>query len=870
MSNNALTGSIPNIFDKIPNLKNIVLDLNKFTGSIPESIYYTQLQLLNLNNNKLIGSLSNNIYNLRNLTIINLSWNSLSGTLPDKLSMLSNLNMLKLNNNQMTGPIPVSYGYGLENTKYVDISNNNLIGTIPNDMAKHYYEYYDISNNKLHGYIPRDSFLRSKIKYLNMSGNNFNGCAPFNIPLFDNTSKCNLGGNYYEGCIDNPINCDITFKNNCEPNSLFYGQKCTPCNCSNGKSCVDGVNGTGECISIVVDVCLNNKCEGGCVASGLNYTCVCTLPGILNITDQVSCICPKGFYKKNKGACYPCEKIDNCFSNVYCTNTNDSFCEVCENGFYKNNNVCNSCTKIPNCFSSIKCTDSGNSVCSLCDNGYELSIDSRYCVVNKNCDFTEWSSWSICSKCDGGFKTRTRNLSSNNTALPIYCQGYMANFSACGYPCVDETITTKESAIQYLYSSLTQWDWLSEQLNTTLDIYRNENAITVKSNNDCSIVSQISFFMSNTAANILPNVDKNVYIGPTIDAHNCSVTMNIQKDKNNTSIIIGVLVSIMIVIFIMLFFIYRYYISDAAWIKLLPKDVQCHFVKEGSDWVKEENMYIKKLSDAKDINRFRDIWDRLSTEGIIVSEVYSIHNPILGSAFANHREILNQRMETTPTLFNKKTWILEQDDNNMRTYVNERYNEIVKKNAWNNPEDITPIVASIHGTDFNIAKSIASKGFCALASLDAGFYGKGIYFTTYTNYAIPYFMNKSEPAVLVTLGTFGNIYPVIEHPQHYNNLVGKPLISGYQSHFVLTNSEGYPIKTKNNSEEYNEFVVSQEAQVVPIYIVKISKNINDMMSMKKLLEKDRPIQVSTSTSRLNVQLLSNKDDTYIEMSDLSM
>jgi len=73
----------------------------------------------------------------------------------------------------------------------------------------------------------------------------------------------------------------------------------------------------------------------------------------------------------------------------------------------------------------------------------------------------------------------------------------------------------------------------------------------------------------------------------------------------------------------------------------------------------------------------------------------------------------------------------------------------------------------------------------SLSNLDAGYYGKGIYFTTFIFYASPYFAQQESPAVLISFVVMGNTYPVVEHHKSKNSLLGAPLQSGYNSHYVV-------------------------------------------------------------------------------------
>jgi len=116
----------------------------------------------------------------------------------------------------------------------------------------------------------------------------------------------------------------------------------------------------------------------------------------------------------------------------------------------------------------------------------------------------------------------------------------------------------------------------------------------------------------------------------------------------------------------------------------------------------------------------------------------------------------------------------------------DEYNKLVTRHDWNTPDDITPLLIVAHGTDLGVGWTIASNGFAALATLDAGFYGKGIYFTTYVKYTIPYCCSKSNPAILICLLLPGNPFPVCEDPSKPESFLGQPIQSGYQSHYVRT------------------------------------------------------------------------------------
>jgi len=130
-----------------------------------------------------------------------------------------------------------------------------------------------------------------------------------------------------------------------------------------------------------------------------------------------------------------------------------------------------------------------------------------------------------------------------------------------------------------------------------------------------------------------------------------------------------------------------------------------------------------------------------------------------------------------------------------------------------------PLLLVLHGTSTGTAWKICASGFATLSLLDAGFYGSGIYFTTFAQYTLPYFITTSDPCVIISLLIPGNAYPVTEHPKKPESLTGATLFRGYQSHYVRTSLNGMPLTTEEN--EYDEIVVNQESQVCPLFIVQI-------------------------------------------------
>ena len=102
LSNNQLTGQIPENICTLANLKELSLKFNPLTEQIPASIGKLRyLTYLNLENNQLTGQIPASIDKLRYLTYLNLENNQLTGPIPESIRALGNLTLLFLNNNRL-------------------------------------------------------------------------------------------------------------------------------------------------------------------------------------------------------------------------------------------------------------------------------------------------------------------------------------------------------------------------------------------------------------------------------------------------------------------------------------------------------------------------------------------------------------------------------------------------------------------------------------------------------------------------------------------------------------------------------------------------------------------------------------------------
>jgi len=131
---------------------------------------------------KLEGSIPNEMPPLLPvLKILDLSENDLGGTIPSSLFSSPKLVTLDLTSNKFSGPID-TMDWKTENLERLILHNNELSGTIPASIAslKHLLEL-DLSKNRFSGPIPDAIFNGRQLRKLILRDNNLTGTLPVDM-----------------------------------------------------------------------------------------------------------------------------------------------------------------------------------------------------------------------------------------------------------------------------------------------------------------------------------------------------------------------------------------------------------------------------------------------------------------------------------------------------------------------------------------------------------------------------------------------------------------------------------------------------------------------------------------------------------------
>lgn len=248
LSNNQLTGELPDCWWNLQALQFMDLSNNSFSGQIPaakashncslESLHLASngftglfppvlhgcdsLTTLDIGNNRFFGAIPPWIgTHVPSLRILSLRSNDFTGEIPSKLSRLSKLQLLDLANNRLTGPIPVAFGNmtSMRHPEIVSSQASALDGSNYQDRIDIIWKGQelifqrtirlltgiDLSGNMLSQCIPEELANLEGLRFLNLSRNHLSCGIPEDIGSLKNLEFLDLSFNELSGHIPQSI-----------------------------------------------------------------------------------------------------------------------------------------------------------------------------------------------------------------------------------------------------------------------------------------------------------------------------------------------------------------------------------------------------------------------------------------------------------------------------------------------------------------------------------------------------------------------------------------------------------------------------------------------------------------------------------------
>ncbi|WVZ14949.1 hypothetical protein V8G54_012515 [Vigna mungo] len=200
--------SVPKWVFGLKKLVSLSLHDSNFEGPIPYGLQnLTLLENLNLCGNSFSYSIPDWFYtSFPNLKVLDLSRNNLQGTISDVVGNVTSLLSLDLSNNQLEGPIPTSFGY-LCNLRVIHFSylklnqNINEILDILTPCIAHGLRTLDFQSSQLSGNLPVSLGKLSSLRYLYLSNNQLSGNPFESLGSLFKLSYLDTDYNCFEGVV---------------------------------------------------------------------------------------------------------------------------------------------------------------------------------------------------------------------------------------------------------------------------------------------------------------------------------------------------------------------------------------------------------------------------------------------------------------------------------------------------------------------------------------------------------------------------------------------------------------------------------------------------------------------------------------------
>ena len=201
-----LNGTIPNELSGLSELTLLYLHRNNLTGEVPSALNdLSKLRVLYLYDNKLTGISPDLGPGLTDLRRLFAHGNDLAGEIPAGLGSIPNLDWLTLYDNELTGAIPAELS-SLANLRRLYLHRNDLSGPIPGALGNMpSLTHLLLHGNDLNGAIPAELGQLGSLVWLSLEGNDLSGVIPPELGRLPNLQQLILRDNKLTGRIPSEL-----------------------------------------------------------------------------------------------------------------------------------------------------------------------------------------------------------------------------------------------------------------------------------------------------------------------------------------------------------------------------------------------------------------------------------------------------------------------------------------------------------------------------------------------------------------------------------------------------------------------------------------------------------------------------------------
>ncbi|KAF3450293.1 hypothetical protein FNV43_RR06373 [Rhamnella rubrinervis] len=202
LSSNGLIGELPLLTGSCA-----LLDLsnNQFEGNLTRMVKWGNIEFLDLSQNHLTGSIPEVAPQFLRLNHLNISRNSLSGSLPKVVMQYPKLRVLDLSSNQLGGPVLADL-LTMPTLQELHLDNNLFTGAIklssPSSSETNLH-ILDLSHNQINGYFPDQFGSLTALQVLSIAGNNFSGSLPTSVTDMSSLTSLDISQNHFAGPLPN-------------------------------------------------------------------------------------------------------------------------------------------------------------------------------------------------------------------------------------------------------------------------------------------------------------------------------------------------------------------------------------------------------------------------------------------------------------------------------------------------------------------------------------------------------------------------------------------------------------------------------------------------------------------------------------------